>query len=480
MVLLLLCGPMALLLLVLWGYGKKKHGNSSLGSGEGGVERFYPVAAEVLRFLAAHGISLSKSSRKRDLRRLSLGNKEETEFFYNLKRISYVYLVLFVTAILGSLYGVSMLMEGRVSKEGLFRPLQEETTNYELYANGNRLDVSVRKREYTLEETMESFRLAEEELPSLILGDNPSLEEVRQDLVLPDRLEQYGIEIHWMSSDPEVLGLDGHVENRLMAAEEAKRVELLATLSYGEYDYAIEYSVQILSPLYGREEAFLASLERYLKEQEEASIHEEALALPENFQEEEISYRLGTTKDGYLMVALGLSCAVAIFLGMDADVKKRMKERKEQMLLDYSEIVSKLNILSGAGMSIRSAWGKIVQDYEKQCSLGKENRYAYEEMKLTYYEMQGGISETKAYADFGKRCNVHEYLKLGALLEQNVKKGAKGLARMLQEEALQAFENRKRLAKKLGEEAGTKLLIPMILMLGIVMAIVMIPALQAF
>ena len=42
------------------------------------------------------------------------------------------------------------------------------------------------------------------------------------------------------------------------------------------------------------------------------------------------------------------------------------------------------------------------------------------------------------------------------------------------------FEERKKQARKLGEEAGTKLLFPMILQLGIVMIIVIAPALLGF
>ena len=43
-------------------------------------------------------------------------------------------------------------------------------------------------------------------------------------------------------------------------------------------------------------------------------------------------------------------------------------------------------------------------------------------------------------------------------------------------EAEDAFEQRKNLAKKAGEEAGTKLMIPLFLMLIIVFAIVIVPA----
>ena len=45
-------------------------------------------------------------------------------------------------------------------------------------------------------------------------------------------------------------------------------------------------------------------------------------------------------------------------------------------------------------------------------------------------------------------------------------------------EADSSAEERLQQSKKLGEEAGTKLLVPMILMLAVVMAIIMIPAMS--
>jgi len=43
-------------------------------------------------------------------------------------------------------------------------------------------------------------------------------------------------------------------------------------------------------------------------------------------------------------------------------------------------------------------------------------------------------------------------------------------------ESIQAFEDRKARARRLGEEAGTKLLLPMFLMLAVVLVIVIVPA----
>lgn len=71
-------------------------------------------------------------------------------------------------------------------------------------------------------------------------------------------------------------------------------------------------------------------------------------------------------------------------------------------------------------------------------------------------------------------------MKFSSLLAQNMKKGNAGLEKILEMEVQESLEERKAQAKKLGEEAGTRLLVPMFLMLVVVLIIVMAPALIAF
>lgn len=106
----------------------------------------------------------------------------------------------------------------------------------------------------------------------------------------------------------------------------------------------------------------------------------------------------------------------------------------------------------------------------------QEARYAYEEMKHTCHEMESGVMESESYERFGTRCGLQEYVRLGALLSQNLRKGMKGLRDILRVETIQAFEERKARARRLGEEAATKLLMPMFLMLSVVLVIVIVPA----
>ena len=74
----------------------------------------------------------------------------------------------------------------------------------------------------------------------------------------------------------------------------------------------------------------------------------------------------------------------------------------------------------------------------------------------------------------------NEYQKLAALLEQNMRTGTRGMRQLLEEEMALALEQRKDLAKRQGEEAGTKLLLPLFIMLGIVMVMIVVPAWMSF
>ena len=172
---------------------------------------------------------------------------------------------------------------------------------------------------------------------------------------------------------------------------------------------------------------------------------------------------------------------MAVFIGiLFAALEKQNREqeearRKAQMEVDYPEIISKLTLFIGAGMTVKRAWRKIATDYEAE-KTDWGIHYAYEEMKQTCNEMDSGITEAESYERFGKRCNLQEYVKLGAMLSQNLRRGTKGLSQILKMEAEVSFEERKSRAKKLGEEAGTKMLVPMFLMLAEVLVIVVVPA----
>ena len=130
---------------------------------------------------------------------------------------------------------------------------------------------------------------------------------------------------------------------------------------------------------------------------------------------------------------------------------------------------------------MRKTFQQIAKEYTEDVHAGQiKKRYMYEELVVMVNEMDAGTGEQQAYEAFGYRMEQNSYTKLISLLVQNLQKGNDGLLNALKEEEANAFFLRIDYAKKSAEEAGTKLLFPMLLMLLIVMAIVMAPALFQF
>lgn len=334
--------------------------------------------------------------------------------------------------------------------------------------------VEVNERMYTSRESKNILKAAMKELDQVILGENESLDHVETDLNFVTTLEKYPVQIQWESDHYDVINVYGEIQKE-HTREEGTLVEIRAVLSCGEEEALYVTNAVVYPRTKNAKEKLLAKIETLLVKEEEKTKEKESFLLPESVDGEKIKWSKKPDMRGYYVLVLGMVSAGLIIALKKQNERKDEKMRREQMLTDYPEIMNKFTLLLSTGMTVKGVWEKIVRNYEEQKqSLGV--RAAYEEMCSAYYEMKGGISETEAYERFGKRCGVSIYIKFSALLTQNLRKGTKGIAELLQMEALQAFEDRKSRAKRLGEEASTKLLVPMFGMLAVVLVIVVVPA----
>ncbi len=332
------------------------------------------------------------------------------------------------------------------------------------------------ERRLTEEELEKTYAEASALLPQVILGGNTCLEDVREDLELVSGLEGYPFQISWESSAYSLVNTDGIIHNEELTGSEV--VTLTAKLRYEEWFRELQIPVQVHSAVYTPEEVLRMRMEELLRESGESSRSGEVMVLPEQIGTEPVIWsEIIEDSSGYFLILVMFAAGV-LYWGRGRELDQKLEARKRELLLDYPEVVNKLALYMGAGMTVRNAFLKLGEDYKKQ----KEERkkYVYEEILMTCYELQSGRSETEAYAHFGKRCQVQPYMKLSALLSQNIRKGSNNLLQILRQEADHAFAERKNQAKKLGEEAGTKLLLPMMMMLCVVMVIIMIPAYFSF
>ena len=160
---------------------------------------------------------------------------------------------------------------------------------------------------------------------------------------------------------------------------------------------------------------------------------------------------LGALGDSIEAVFLSFGLAGLVIWYTDEVLKDQLTERRDEILADMPQMLSKMTLLVNSGMVLRDAWIKI--------AFGSE-RKLYKEMQLAVQEMQNGIPETDAYRNFAERCSIKQARRVASTIIQNKLKGNQELAFFLKEMSNEMWEEKKHLAKRKGEAANSKLMIP--------------------
>ena len=341
------------------------------------------------------------------------------------------------------------------------------------------ISVAIAVRQMTAEEIRDRVADAEEELLQQILGANPSADHVTSSLTLPTQIAGTPIAISWSTSDYRIVDYAGHVHPEL-CADEGTIVTLTALLTYRDWEESLSFPIRVCPESMSTAEDRARELEDLLAEYSQKHAYESQIRLPEELGEEKVTFYEERRYSPWTFFLYAGFVGVVLCLLAVSRRKQNRKARERQLLRDYPEVVSKISLLIEAGSTIRLAWERIVDDYERHRSSIGRMHYVYEEMLHTRNLISAGTSEETAYEEFGKRCGNIRYLRFSSVIVQNLKKGAAGLLPLLRKESAEAFCDRREQAKQRGEEAGTKLLLPMAGILVVILAMILIPAFMSF
>lgn len=339
--------------------------------------------------------------------------------------------------------------------------------------------ITIGEQELSASEKQARMKEVCEALPEIIKGENSSLDSVSMPLNLIAEWEDSGITIFWSSSDYGILKEDGSFGEEKIPKQGAK-VTLTAEIFLDGLQRKEEMAVTVYPQEKTGRELIKEQLTEAVLQKEKDTRVRAVLELPDTLHGRKIIW---TEKKNVAWICLIGFPAFAVFMVLwakDQEIHTQYKERNRRLLLEYSEFVSKLSLLIGSGMSCRNAFIRLATDYEKRKERGGKKQIVYEEVMMMVRKLENGMSEQEAYDYFSRRCSLTCYKKLVSIVIRNQKKGTDGLMESLSVETKNAFEERKQEAKRLGEEAGTKLLVPMMMMMGIVMMIIVIPAYFSF
>ena len=200
------------------------------------------------------------------------------------------------------------------------------------------------------------------------------------------------------------------------------------------------------------------------------------LILPKIVDGYKISYREKFDYTIIIILVFGISL-IFLFIYRDRyNVEREEKNLKKGLMLDYPQLIIKSLLYIGAGMSIRNALIRISDNYNKNIKETKTVKILPVKLEKMKMKLLNGISEIVALEELSKEIDDRNYTRFFNILIQNIKNGNRDLKMILEIEMGDALYDRKMNAKRLAEEASTKLVLPLMIIFGIIMAVILIPA----
>lgn len=391
----------------------------------------------------------------------------EEQSLYVAQKISVVIIVL----LCGLVFGLGVSVTSPKALQEISKVKRKEgSSTYSFVAKNKKetkdVSIEVAGKRRTKKETYRAIDKGKKLLVKKMLANNKSVNKVNSYVDFVNSIGKEDIKVSWGIENSDLIGYDGEIGKNV--PRKGSLVKLTAIMELDKITENYQFYIKVFP------EKKNSNLQRYLqKHVDEKSITEREVSLPKKIGGKAYRYFVKNTNYSIWIFPLALVIAIVLFVIKDKDLDKEVEERQKQMLRDYPNIVSKLLIYFGAGLSIKSALERIVYEYNKQKN---EIHYAYEEMEIAITKMKSGVSEATAIAEYGDRCGIHCYIKFANIIEQNLRRGSKDMVYALKSEVNSAVNARKNSILKEGSEISTKLLGPMVVMLIISIAIIMVPA----
>ena len=167
-----------------------------------------------------------------------------------------------------------------------------------------------------------------------------------------------------------------------------------------------------------------------------------------------------------LLFAAVLMGVGAVYYYYGKSMEQQIEKRADEVMLDFSEVVSKLALLVNSGMIVSDAWAKVSESGE---------RTIYREMRRSIEEINNGKSFGDALYVFAQRSLLPEVKKFASTLIQGVTQGNSELAVMLTQQSKEVWNLKRQVVRRKGELANNKLLLPMGLTFIGILIMIMVP-----
>ncbi len=175
---------------------------------------------------------------------------------------------------------------------------------------------------------------------------------------------------------------------------------------------------------------------------------------------------LSVLADNPIALVFGIIIAGILVWYLSESFKDKLMERRDVILSDFPQVLSKITLLVNSGMLLRDAWN---------LAASQGDSVLFEEMRQTAAQLENGVPEITAYHEFAERCGVKEIRKFASMVVQGLEKGGSELTFFLRDMTDEMWIEKKNLVKRKGEQANSKLLIPTVMIFAGILFMIMAP-----
>ncbi|MEA4987543.1 MAG: immunoglobulin-like domain-containing protein [Anaerovorax sp.] len=415
--------------------------------------------------------------------RTKYGNKDFTyqiqkEKTYQLKCYLVIVLLLFL---LMFVFGIKSLWIQNKALQSLTRPdygtnagiisLKAEVIHGEETFHKK---VTLRVRPQSLTEFQKKALLEDckNRLTKEILGKNKDSDHVIHNLNLKREDNRYPIHIDWSSNRPRFLEEDGTIHR--IALNKPVQVDLIAKITLQNCEEEQIYKITILPPQKDKE----------LEEELKGALEEVSQELNNNTYGQELSLPSKLTKDTSLrwyvknsmpifpLLAMTLLLMLLIYKRRYFRMERELQKYRDSMRREYPDFINKVVLLLNAGLVITTALERIASDAK-----GKKDHPLMEAIgEISDNVRESNASFSKELKMFARRSGMRELMRFAAIVYDNLDKGS-SLVEKLEAEGELLWMARKKHAEEEGRKAETKLIMPLMVLLLILVIITISPVL---
>ncbi len=322
------------------------------------------------------------------------------------------------------------------------------------------------------EECMEMYDEFWNLLQKSILCENKSFDEVTSDLSFIDGISGYPFFAEYEAIPRDYIQRDGKLVSK---QNDNIPFEIKVQISCDYFDREEILSGTLVN-FETDEDKFEREVSDYLNALNEENRTQKTINLDGEIAGQNVTWKVKKKSKLPKIAALCVLAEVAFFVKEKSDKREKIKKRKEKLREEYPEFAMKYALLFNAGLPHAKVIERIVSDKNKTDG----DNPLYEELNRVISGVKSGVSLREALAKMSESCDMDEIRYFNGLISRNIQKGGGEMANEIKKAAKDSINMKRDEFKRKSETAGTKLTIPMVILLGIVFVFIMYPAFSQF